>query len=371
MHVRFTTVFLLGSVLVLVGCSAGKGRPGNVRVRDDGVVDSGSLAQRNLDGGGSFRDPVARAQLRERALTVLASAAVTGSAEERANAIEGMTAAPTRLAPVLDRALVDENVAVRSVAAIAAGRTANVDAIPQLHKLARDPSPHVQASALYALKALGQTVDLSPLASMLADSSPRVRAHAVYVLGEIGEPSALPLLREASRKDVARADRAEVRIMDLQFAEARVKLGEEAPLQELRAALFPARPEDLEGTALACQILGQLRDRASVNRLIELVRPQSEKNELMPAEVRLAAAGALAKLGQPHGAYIADQYRPSSREPLRMQAALVYGDIGAIANLPLLADMMNDPAGRVRVAAATAIIRVTEADAALPGTAAR
>lgn len=159
--------------------------------------------------------------------------------------------------------------------------------------------------------------------------------------------------------------------MDLQFAEARAKLGEDAPLQELRAALFPARPEDLEGTALACQILGQLRDHASVNRLIELVRPQSEKNELMPAEVRLAAAGALAKLGQPHGAYIADQYRPSSRDPLRIQAALVYGDIGAIANLPLLADMMNDPAGRVRVAAATAIIRVTEADGGSPGTAAR
>jgi len=151
-----------------------------------------------------------------------------------------------------------------------------------------------------------------------------------------------------------------VRIMDLQLAEARVKLGDETTLPEIRAALFPAKPEDLEATALACQIIGGIRDAASTNRLIELVRPIDDKKQVMPAEVRLSAASALAKLGQRHGAYIADQFRANKREVLRAQAAMVYGEIGENENLPLLADMMNDSVGRVRVAAAAGIMKITE-----------
>lgn len=353
-------------VLILGACqsagNAGKpaastgaaGSPADRSVDPDRPAGPGPTASR------AYRDPVARATLRERALTVLTSAATNGLPEERANAIEGLSVAPSRLGPLMDHALIDPNLGVRAIAAMVAGRTRLESAAPRLESLVSDDSPQVRASALYALKKLGRPVDLTPLASMLMSGSPQVRAHAAFLLGELGETSALSLIKEAGRTGVGRSEQSLIRVMDLQLAEARVKLGDEGAMAEIRAALFPAKVEDLEATALACQIVGQVRDSVSVNRLIELVRPVDEKKQLMPAQVRLAAAGALARMGQRHGAYIADQYRGNKIDPIRAQAAMVYGEIGDEENLPILVDMMNDPVGRVRVAAATAIIKVTD-----------
>jgi HEAT repeat protein len=325
-----------------------------------GAPDSGDRQLASGPSGRAYHDPVARATLRERALTVLSSAATNGLPEERANAIEGLSATPARLTPLIDQALADPNVGIRSVAAMAAGNARIASTAPRLRAMLADDAPQVRAAAMFGLKRCGESVDLTPLASMLMASSPQVRAQAAFLLGELGERSAVPLLKDAGRAGVSRTDRPHVRVMDLQLAEARVKLGDETALPEIRAALFPASPEDLEATALACQIIGSIHDAPSVNRLIELVRPIDDKKQVMPAEVRLGAASALAKLGQRHGAYIADQYRANKLDPLRAQAAMVYGDVGDVENLPLLVDMMNDPIGRVRVAAAAAIVRITE-----------
>lgn len=352
------------AMLALVaGCASKGGKPAAAAsaAREPGATTAPEVRPESVaTEGRTYRDPIARGALRERALTMLVSAATNGTPEERANAIEGLIAAPGRLVPVLDAALTDPNVGVRSVAAMAIGRAQIAAAAPRLRPLLSDPSFLVRSSAMYGLKRCGMDVDLTPMASMLMDLSPRVRAQAAFLLGELGESSAVALLKDAGRKNMSMADAAEVRVMDLQMAEARVKLGDATTMPEIRAALFPAKPEDLEATALACQIVGGLRDTASANRLIELVRPIDDKKQVMPAEVRLSAASALAKLGQRHGAYIADQYRANKRDVLRAQAAIVYGDVGAPENMPLLVDLMNDPVGRVRVAAATAIIRIAE-----------
>jgi HEAT repeat protein len=297
----------------------------------------------------------------------LASAATNGPPEEKVNAIEGLTSAPARLAPIVVQTVADPNMGVRAVSAMAIGKAQVHAAAPRLRPLLNDSSPQVRAAAMYGLKRCGENVDLTPLASMLLDASPRVRAQAAFLLGELGERSAVGLLKDAGKRSIGKAEAAQVHILDLQLAEARIKLGDETPLPEVRAALFPAKPEDLEAAALACQIVGNLRDAPSANRLMELLAPVEDRKQLMPAEIRLGAASALAKLGltdrdpsHTKGAYIADQYRNNPREALRVQAALVYGDIGDGANLPLLVDMMNDPLGRVRVAAATAIVRITE-----------
>ena len=370
-HTRSNRVVCAAGVavcLALGGCQTGGGSGvGGVRSaakpRSDEQSGGATTTDRQVTTGPAarvYRDPVARATLRERALTVMTSAATNGLPEERANAIEGLATAPARLAPLLDPALVDPVPGVRAVAAMAAGKAQITAAAPRLESMLADSSPQVRASAMYALKKCGQPVDLTPLASMLLSNSPQVRAQAAFLLGELGERSAVALLKDASRAGVGRSDQALIRVMDLQLAEARVKLGDDTALAEIRAALFPAKVEDLEATALACQIIGGIRDTSSVNRLIELVKPIDEKKQLMPAQVRLSAASALAKLGQRHGAYIADQFRTNKVDSIRAQAAIVYGDIGDFENLPLLVDMMNDPVGRVRVAAATAILKVTE-----------
>ena len=58
--------------------------------------------------------------------------------------------------------------------------------------------------------------------------------------------------------------------MELQIAQARVRLGDEEAIHSIRAALFPARSEDLEATALAAQLTGELNDRASARELVML-----------------------------------------------------------------------------------------------------
>lgn len=355
----------LGGVVIAVSGCQGPGKTARANSHDRTVASEAEGSPHPASN--AYRDPVARATLRERALAVLASSATNGLPEERANAIEGLTTTPGRLYPQVQRGAVDPVVGVRSVAAMAVGRSKLQAATDLVRPLLSDPAPEVRMAAMYALHQNSESVDLTPLASLMMGGNIKVRSQAAFLLGEMGDATALGLLREAGRGAVSKAGPADIRLFDLQVAEARIKLGDDGPLQDVRAALFPARPEDLEATALACQILGQVRDKASVNRMIALIKPQDESNKVMPAEIRLAAAAALARLGQPHGSPLANQYRTHPNDALRAQAAFVLGETGRIENLPVLEGMMGDSVGRVRVAAAAAIVRITESDGSLEG----
>lgn len=344
----------------LVACEATPAKK-SARAGSRGAAPA-TTAERAADAG-VYRDPVMRATLREKALTFLAASAASGPPEERVNAIEALQVSPARLYPVLDSALSDPVIAVRAVAAMTVGRAKLDAAAPKVRPLVNDAAPQVRASALYALHRCGEGTDLTPMAAMLYDKDLRVRSQTAFLLGDLGEPSALDLLRESARASTSRAAPAEVRVWELQLAEAQTKLGDEKAIQEIRAALFPAKPEDLEATALACQIVGQLRDRASVNRLIVLTAAQDDSKQFMPAEIRLGAAAALARMGQRQGSFIADQYRQSTKDALRAQSAFVYGETRQVENLPTLEAMMGDSVGRVRVAAAAAIVKITDSEA--------
>ncbi|MGH7133342.1 MAG: HEAT repeat domain-containing protein, partial [Phycisphaerales bacterium] len=194
-----------------------------------------------------------------------------------------------------------------------------------------------------------------------------IKAQAAYLLGEIGNKSAAPLLREALSKRVGRTDPNEDRLMRLQINEALVKLGDDAALDELRIAIYPSKSEDLEAAVLAAQILGVLKDRASQRKLIELVettvRTESSRASQMPPEVRLAAAGALARMGQITGAVaVADEYRLNPAPAVRAQAAVVYGDTHNRPQLGRLAGMIDDPDPAVRLAVAAAILKIIDGD---------
>lgn len=298
-----------------------------------------------------------RRPMGEEAVQRLLDMTASVSAQVRANALEGLTPVGGRIEPAVALALRDENPGVRSIAAMVAGRAGLRALRPTIEEMLADPSPFVRASAIGAMHALGKEVDPSELAEMLLTSrNPRLRAHAAFTLGELGDESALPMLHEASATPVRNANEIEVRLTRLQVAEALIKLGDSDSIDAVRAALYPARPEELEATALAVQIIGEVGDRGSIDQLIYLADDSGER--VMPAEVRLAVAGALAKLGLTQGGFIADQYAQNSMEVVRAQAASVYGRTGQPEHLGSLARMLNDPSEIVRVAAAAGMVEL-------------
>lgn len=308
-------------------------------------------------------EPVWRSDLRERSIDLLLESAESADPLIRANAIEGLQHVPSRARVVIADGLEDPNLGVRFAATVIAGRLKIDDMQGFITPLLGDPSQDVRAAAIYALNAIGAQVDPTPLAEMVLVGDARKRAQAAYILGEMGNPSAIPLLKQAAAKDSPRATSAEMRLLDLQIAEALVKLGDLNELEPIRAALYPSRPEELEGTALAVQIIGQVDDRRSIDQLIFLADPDvsDDVGGPMPAEVRLAAAASLAQLGLPNGGFIADEFRDNPSPALRSQAAYVYGQTGDPKTLLILESMLEDESALVRVAAAAAILDI-EAD---------
>jgi len=295
--------------------------------------------------------------MREDALALLLEAAASENPQMRANAIEALSAAPSRAADAARAGLVDDNLAVRYVSAMTCAELRDRSLRPAVEALLDDPSPVVRAAAIGASIRLGGNADPSPLGQLLMGSGdPRKRAQAAFILGEIGDPSALPMLRDAARRSPQTATLAELRLLRLQIAEAMAKLGDPTAIATVRAALYPSRPEELEAAALAVQILGEINDRRSVDQLIYLIERSGV--DRMPAEVRLAAAAALAKLGERGGGFVADEYADSDQDVLRAQAAAVYGELGGPENAGKVRGLMDDPDPLVRVAAAAAALRL-------------
>ncbi len=282
----------------------------------------------------------------------------------RANAIEGLLAAPGVLDEVVLPGLVDGNRGVRFVAAMCIGRAELDDYAHLVQPLLRDESPSVQAAAIYALRRCGKKTDPTPLAAMIHSDDPEVRSNAFIVLGELGDRSAAPMIRQSLGSGMRRVHPIRVRIVELQGAEALARLGSDEDLDAIRAALF-APVEQGELTILACQILARIQDHSSSSMLERLV--QAGGDSARPPEIRLAAAQALAELKAPTQldlSAIASQAATASDPLLRMQATAVLGQLGTPAAQSLLAAMLSDPAEAVRVSAAGNLLRATRATAA-------
>jgi len=302
--------------------------------------------------------------LREEAADSLTRYATSDRAELRANAIRALGGMASRVERFAAAGLEDENEGVRFTSAMVVGYDRLERLTGSVRALLEDPSPSVRAAAIFALVRCGERVDRSPLAmTLLEDPSPRHRANAAFILGELGDPSALPLLREAVREPMRTANEARVRLLHLQIAEAMIKLGDESQVESVRAALYPARPEELEQTALAVQIMGEVEDLGAVDQLIYLASYR-EQGQMMPAEIRLAAAGSLAKMGDPGGYPIAVEYATSDREAVRAQAAFVLGQTHRAENLGQLRKMMEDESELVRLSASAAVLEITDATSA-------
>ncbi|MEM9373879.1 MAG: HEAT repeat domain-containing protein [Planctomycetota bacterium] len=294
--------------------------------------------------------------------------AISELPQVRANAIEGLSRAGVRAESVVALALQDPNPGVRSVAASVVGRSGLIGLAPTLRVMLEDDSAFVRASAIGALHALDADVDPTELSGMLLGAeNPRMRSHAAFILGEMGDQSAVPMLKQAWATPISNATEIERRLVRLQIAEALVKLGEQESIDAVRAALYPARPEELEATALAVQIIGQVRDRGSIDQLIYM--SEAADGRVMPAEVRLAVAEALARMGMTEGGFLADEYRAHENDAIRAQAAVVYGRTGRSEHLPRLEELMRDSSELVRVAAASGVLDLLSGGATAGATA--
>lgn len=362
--VRGVTRLVLAAGLMLAGCASDGPRQ---RPKPQAAAESPQPA---AQGGEIARlaepepvSPLRLSSLRERALGTLEAAARDADPQVRSNAMEFALLAPRRMSDALGQALSDPNPAVRTSALVTVGRAGLDEHVDRAAPLADDPSPFVRAAAVFALAKLGRGSEsgMASLSEILFnDPSPQARAHVAFLLGELGQPGAADMLRDAASEPVTRATPAQAALLRLQIAEAMVKLGQENELPAIRAALYAARPEDLEASALAVQILGQLRDRGSTDYLVWMTGQKDERGNPLPAEVRLSIAAALAKIGMARGDFIADEFVDNQAPAIRAQAADVYGHTAAPRNLAKLERLLDDPSPVVRVYAAAAVLRTTD-----------
>jgi len=302
--------------------------------------------------------PVDVSTLREDAIKLVETMSKSEDSTIRANAVEAASLVPNRLRSIVDAGLSDSSPGVRSVAASAVARAQLRDLTTHVTPLLNDKVNHVQASAILAMAKNGKEVDQSPLATLLmTDESAWTSRQAAYVLGELGNRSALGLLRSAANNRTSVLPPNQQRPFQLQVAEAMVKLGETDQLPVLRASLYPSQMEDLEGAALGVQILGELRDRESIGQLMNVVAYRDRTGSQYPAEIRLGAAGALARMGIENGAGTADQYLKDPSRVIRMQVASVYGNHPGPLYWDRLKTLMADPEPSVRLAAAAGVLR--------------
>lgn len=346
-HTRTICVLLAAS---LGACSGGGQRA--VGDQDAGTRSAQAVSGPIVDTRVARRDAVNR-------LETLAS---HERPDIRANALEALGILGARNAePSVALGLADENEGVRAVASMLCAELNLRGLAPALRSLVdNETSPYARCSAIYALYTLDGEADITPIATMLlSERDVRLSSHAAYILGELGNESALPLLRQASLQSWNGVNSVRLRLHRLQIAEAMIKLGDPLGYEAVRASLYPSRPEELEATALGVQIIGEIGDRASIDQLIYMA--DEETGLEMPAEVKLAIAAALGKLGLGSGGYIADDYIEHPRGVLRAQAASVYGFTGRGEHLARLVGVLGeDPSPLVQASAAASILRLTQ-----------
>jgi HEAT repeat protein len=299
---------------------------------------------------------VADAELRSVAADLLLQAGESEYALLRANAIEGLRHDPALVESIAVASLSDENRGVRFVAAMTIGMLKLTGSSHLLEPMLLDPSDSVRAASLYSLRRCGRKADLNPLAKMLRSNDPEVKANAAMVLGELGDPSAAPMLRNAVGRSMAGVSPIRRRIVELQLAEAMVRLGRSQELEVIRAALFTTA-EQGEITALACLTCGRLKDYEALPTLLNLAR-WSETGGHAP-EVRMAATFAVAQMDPSQAPLdVPMQYVTSERPELRAQAAITLGKIRHQAVVGQLRQLLSDSDPMVQVSAAAAILEL-------------
>ena len=320
--------------------------------------------------GGAVAGPLEDAE--PRAVEVLLDASRGPEAQVRMHAAEVVEAMPERALPLVQLAIDDPNPAVRFAALVNVGRLKLSSLAARAAEMAGDADEpgYVRAAAAFAADRNGREVDLSPIIRLLWDNSPGQRANAALLLGLSGRRSAIPMLRDAANDPLPRARPVQRELLGLQVSEALVRLGSEEELQVIRGSAYSSFGEV---RVLAVLTLGRLGDGGMHGNFVTMLARDE-------AELRLAAAEALARLGSNEGLPVsleaARSVGPQSAA-VRAQAAVALGQAlvaaspsdgaGPQPQAALLGDarqalltLLNDPDATVRVAAAAAVLEVVD-----------
>lgn len=314
--------------------------------------------------------PLNRKQLRQRAIDELVSASLSPYPSLRANAIEGMQVMPDRARSMVLKGMQDPNAGVRFAAVVTSGILRFKSMTPALHPLLGDENASVRAAAIYALHRLGQKIDLTPLADMLRGPDPALRSNVALLLGLLGDRSAVGLLASTAGVPMPRISAARAAVVRLQVAEASALLGDNKALSVLRAGVHSPMGEI---QVLAINALGAVGDERGA-AVLQTILFQDRPGPQYPVEVRLAAAGTLAriarkkKLAEPKLSGWLGRMESKAREvalgqathaqpAVRAQTAWVLGWFRDEKSEKGLGRLIQDPDPTVRVTAAAAALR--------------
>ena len=303
---------------------------------------------------------------RQKAIDILLEAGTGPDPALRSNALEALQQDPARALPITDKGLRDQNPGVRYAAAVTAGMLKLRPLTASLYSLLQDENLSVRAAALYALHILGEPVDITPLADMLASDDTALRGNVALLLGLVGNESAIPMLKRAADDDIPKASNAKLTVLRMQIAEALARLGDVEALDALRAGAYNPYHEV---KLLAITAMGAVNDRKMEAALLRLMtdpdistprgadKQTAEVFEEMRFEMRLACAGALARMGNRKGSRLAVELASSRSPMIRVHAAWVLGWMDDAASLRTLQKLLDDPFPQVRVSAAAGLLR--------------
>lgn len=285
--------------------------------------------------------------LRHRAIEQVLEASRSDDALLRTHATEAAAFLTDRALPLLQLALEDPAAPVRYAALVTIGRQKIASMAGSARRLMSDADGSVRAAAIFALHQNGQAVDISPLAQLLVDSDPAVRGNTVMLLGWMGEASAVPMLREMVQRPAGRATPTRDTLIRLQAAEAMARLGDAEAMVPIRAGAYSTTGEV---RVLAVTIMGDVGDHTMQPAVAAML-------DEPPIEQQIAAATALAKLGDGGGLNTLVQGSRHRDAMVRAQAAAGLGHLPQADSRAELARLLADEDAHVRLAAAAALLR--------------
>lgn len=289
---------------------------------------------------------------REKAIALILEASRSTDPFLRANAIEAIQPAKQRALPLAQIGLRDRHPAVRFASLVTLGQIGRPELAEAIDPLLGDENPSVRAAAMVAARRCGAKINLSSLATMMRSPNPGLRSNIALLMGMLDEPSAANMLEATVKTPMHRASEVQQSIVRVQVAEAVVKLGKEKAIDAIRAAAYSPHGEV---RVLAVMILGRLNDR----RMIPAFEAMLDQP---PQELQLAAATSLAQLGNGKGVAKALELSASQAAPMRVQSAFALGVMARDKRATRrLVELLGDPHLAVRVAAAAAILKITDA----------
>ncbi len=303
--------------------------------------------------------PPSEAYQEARRTVLQASGDRAGEVRSRAMEVLALTEGADA-ADVFVSGLRDPEVGVRFAAVMALGDCGYAPAAEVLRQMMANEqtNPNVRGAIIYALDRMGDRRFRSKLGMLLTDASPEVRANAALVIAKIGDPAGTGPLRD-------RLEGEQHAGVKYQLTESLAALGYPLSVGMLSGYIRMGQPHE---KLLALQALGRTGSPRAQKTLIRVL------DEERPPLVRIAAAGALGRLGDARGYKLALQAvvdpdalaRQSYGRPVRlgdpqryqiqMLGALALGQMRREEAAGSLMGLLASPERSLAVAAAKSIM---------------